>query len=114
MINYAKKPDRDYYYDYIEGPHEGRFESINKDPEVLSRHIAIPRFERQSKRKPLFLSSARYPVDYRIEGGERSPDPVKNEGEGNRAVGRLRNLSQGIQEFSKMSRRKELNPKKPF
>ena len=71
MISYQKKADRDYYYDYIAGPHEGRFENINKDPAVLStiRHLAIPSFRRESKRKPLFLSSARYPIDYRIEGG---------------------------------------------
>ena len=39
---------------------------------------------------------------------------MNNEGEGNRAIGKLRNLSQGIPEFSKMTMRKELNPKKPF
>jgi len=48
LINYAKNKDRDFYSDYLEGAHEGRFEMINKDPFPLSqfRHMAIPSFKK--------------------------------------------------------------------
>ena len=81
MIDYSKKPDRDYYYDYLQGAHEGRFDLINKDPYPLTqfKHMAIPSFKRYSKRKPLFLSSAKYPIDYRIDSGLEQVDPCRNE-----------------------------------
>jgi len=95
LIDYERNQDRDFYYDYIAGAHEGRFDIFNRNPKLLTqfKHVAIPYFKKYSKRKPLFLSSARYPIDYRIENGQKSPDPCKNELEGNNATGKHRNLS---------------------
>ena len=89
---------------------------INKSPFPLSqiKHMAVPSFKKYSRRKPLFLSSARYPIDYRIDSGLQSPDPCNNEQDFNQALGKLRNLSTGIPEFAKMTKRKELNMAKPF
>ena len=108
MIDYKRKADRDYYYDYIAGAHEGRFDMINKMPEPLSmiKHIGIPDFKKHSKRKPLFLSSARYPVDYRVENGLRSPDILRDELDYNNVTGKHRNLSHGVPDLSKMTKRK--------
>jgi hypothetical protein len=36
LTNYQKKSERDYYYDYIAGAHEGRFDMINKMPFPLT------------------------------------------------------------------------------
>jgi hypothetical protein len=46
LVDYQKMQDRDFYYDYISGAHEGRFDNINKLPEPLTniRHIAAPSF----------------------------------------------------------------------
>ena len=116
LIDYSKNRDRDYYYDYLTGAHEGRFDMINKNPYPLSqfKHLAIPSFKKYSKRKPLFLSSAKYPIDYRIDSGLQSIDPINNEHDFNNALGKFRNLSTGIPEFGKMTKRKELNIRKPF
>ncbi|TNV81186.1 hypothetical protein FGO68_gene4482 [Halteria grandinella] len=116
LVDYQKNQDRDFYYDYIAGAHEGRFDNINRLPHPLTniRHIAAPSFTKSSRRQPLFLSSAKYPIDYRIESGLRSPDPLSQEFDQNKATGRHRNLSQGIPDLSKMSIRKFHAPPKPF
>jgi hypothetical protein len=95
LVDINKKKDRDYYYDYIIGAHEGRFDIINKDPYPLSNHryITAPSFKKYSQRLPVFTETARYPVDFRIEDGLKSPDPVSKELDLNRATGKHRNLS---------------------
>ena len=53
LIDYAKNQDRDYYYDYIPGAHEGRFDNINKMPKTLTKfgkHVAAPSFQKVTKR----------------------------------------------------------------
>lgn len=52
LIDYSRKPDRDYYYDYIAGPHEGRFDNINRLPHPLTniRHVGGPSFKQTSRR----------------------------------------------------------------
>ena len=76
--------------------------------------MAVPSFRKYSKRRPLFLSSARYPIDYRIDTGLQSPDPCKNEYDLNQAIGKMRNLSNGIPEFSKMTKRQAMNNNTSF
>lgn len=108
LVDLEKNQDRDFYYDYISGAHEGRFDIFNNNPKNLSQYkeLPAPSFKKYSKRKPLFLSSARFPIDYRIENGLKSPDPCKNEKEENKATGKHRNLSMGVPEFEKMAQRK--------
>ncbi len=81
LVDLEKNQDRDFYYDYISGAHEGRFDIFNNNPKNLSQYkeLPAPSFKKYSRRKPLFLSSARFPIDYRIENGLKSPDPCKNE-----------------------------------
>ena len=95
LINYKKNADRDFYYDYIAGAHEGRFDIINKMPEPLTnvKHIAIPNFEKYAHRRPLYSLNAKYPIDFRVESGNQSPDPLSNELDQAKATGRHRNLS---------------------
>ena len=62
----------------------------------------------------MFLSIAKYPIDHRIDSGLQSPDPCKNEQEFNNALGKFRNLSTGIPDLSKMTKRKDIYNKKPF
>ena len=89
---------------------------FNNNPKNLSQYhqLPAPSFKKYSKRKPLFLSSARFPIDYRIETGQQSPDPCRNELEENKATGKHRNLSGGVPEFGKMALRKFHAPPKPF
>ena len=116
LVDIERNKERDYYSDYIAGPHEGRFDIFNRNPRVLSqfRELPAPSFKKYSKRKPLFLSSARFPIDYRIENGVRSPDPCNNELEENKATGKHRNLQNGVLEFGKMQIRKFHAAPKPF
>lgn len=116
LVDISKAQERDYYYDYISGAHEGRFDIINKSPFPLSnqRYVAGPSFKKYSQRLPIFMESARYPVDFRIEDGLRSPDPVAKECDHNRATGKHRNLSQGVPDIAKMTERKFHAPPKPF
>lgn len=77
LVDLKKKGDRDFYYDYIAGAHEGRFDNINKLPTPLTnmKHVPATYFKKDSNRQPLFLQSAKFPIDYRIESGYKSPDP---------------------------------------
>jgi hypothetical protein len=38
MIDIEKAKERDFYYDYIAGPHEGRFDIFNRDPFPLTQN----------------------------------------------------------------------------
>ena len=46
LIDLNKKKNRDFYYDHIEGPHEARFDNINKMPQPFTKvkHVAGPEF----------------------------------------------------------------------
>lgn len=56
LIDYSKIKDRDFYYEYIKGPHEGRFENINKLPKYItqSKYVSSPDFTKYTKR-PAFV-----------------------------------------------------------
>ena len=74
LVDIKKKVDRDFYTDYIAGAHEGRFEILNRMPFPLTsqayiKSIKSPQFKKYSGRRSLFLSSARFPIDYRIDSG---------------------------------------------
>jgi hypothetical protein len=36
LVDIDKNQDRDFYYDYIAGAHEGRFDIFNNNPKYLS------------------------------------------------------------------------------
>ena len=57
LVDLERNQDRDFYYDYIAGAHEGRFDIFNNNPKNLSqyRELPAPRFKKYSTRKPLFL-----------------------------------------------------------
>lgn len=107
LIDIKKKGQRRFYTDFIPGPHEGRFENINRSPEPLTNqpHVASPMFKKYARRPPLFQNTTKYPIDFRLEAGDRSPDPLSSELDQNRATGRHRNLSQGVPDLSKMTKR---------
>lgn len=58
LIDLNKKKNRDFYYDHIKGPHEARFENINKMPQPFTKvkHVASPEFEKYPRRRS-FLES---------------------------------------------------------
>ena len=116
LINYSRKPDRDFYSDYIPGAHEGRFDNINKMPEPLTqqKHISGPSFKKNSHRQPLYNETAKYPIDFRINSGQVSPDPMRNELEHTQVTGKHRILSIGIPDLSKMCERKFHSDPKSF
>jgi len=68
LIDYNKKKDRDFYYEYIKGAHESRFETLK----VMShKHISSPDFKRTTKRMP-FIKLEKIPRDFSkpTEGSE--------------------------------------------
>lgn len=117
LINYNRKPERNYYTDFLSGAHEGRFDNINKMPEPLTKygkHISGPSFKKRSHRQPLYNENAKYPIDFRINSGLASPDPLRNEIEHAQVTGKHKILSIGIPDLSKMCERKFYSNQKSF
>ena len=60
LIDYNKRRDRDFYYEYIKGAHESRFESVKS---MSFKHVSSPDFKRTTKRRP-FIQLEKLPRDF--------------------------------------------------
>eukprot|EP00347_Sterkiella_histriomuscorum_P003539 403363907 len=104
LIDLNKKRNRDFYYDHISGPHEARFENINKMPNALtnSKYVSSPDFKRYTKRKPFIESSKPGTKDYsdkeKNEQGYNPGDPQYDV----QAENNKKSLSLGIPDFTKL------------
>ncbi|CDW89000.1 UNKNOWN [Stylonychia lemnae] len=105
LIDLNKKKSRDFYYDHIPGPHEGRFENINKLPEPITqvKYISSPDFRKYTNRKPVFPLNKTDKETEMDQSPYKPGDPQYNP----RYDRHKKNLSLGIPDFNKMLQRSE-------
>ena len=116
LIDFNKKRDRDLYYDHLKGPHEGRFENLNKLATYISqnKYISSPDFKKYTNRKPFLEAEKKLNESTKNPNGINNPFQLGESQYKPDYEKTKRSLSLGIPNFNRMGHRQEPGNNKSF